>query len=186
MKLKESRHTEDHRDAEGMPIALTELRLREILVPTDFTECSLKALSYALSSKTSKPAHFRLLNHFSYHNRKVFDLMFVRRASQNDVGPSGLGRHEEFVHRGYRLSKLPMNGAHIAASCGSVSLYASVKAEPGRTIKKDAKIEHAANFRPPQKPKAVHQDNWFGRQYSGLTHTRVSDKVVFWRLHLAA
>ena len=289
----------------AMPIALIELRLREILVPNDFTECSLKALSYALSfaklfqanvlpmhvvesvpvmtqdamlestmlnvaehqesekrlrrwrreamsdtpiktmtcegvawqkivevakengtdlivagtGRQSALARMVLgstaerivrhapcpvlvvrererdflnavgchgINHFSHHNRKAFDLIFVRRASQNDVGPSGLGRHEKFVHRGYRLSKLPMNGAHIAAPCGSVSLYAAVKAEPGRTIKKDAKIEHAANFRPPQKPKAVHQDNWFGRQYSGLTRARVSDKVVFWRPHLAA
>src|SRR5258708_8333140 len=39
----------DRRSPALPPIALPEFRLRHILVPVDFSECSLKALEYAVS-----------------------------------------------------------------------------------------------------------------------------------------
>src|SRR5580658_3856991 len=44
------------------PMSLSEIKLRHILVPTDFTECSHKALSYALSFARQFGAEILLLH----------------------------------------------------------------------------------------------------------------------------
>jgi len=49
MKVQASPRIGVRIDSDATPISLSELTMRSILVPTDFTECSLKALSYALS-----------------------------------------------------------------------------------------------------------------------------------------
>jgi universal stress protein A len=49
MKVKASSHPGVRTDSNALPISLSAFTVRNILVPTDFTECSLKALSYALS-----------------------------------------------------------------------------------------------------------------------------------------
>jgi universal stress protein A len=49
MKVKASPHFGVRIDPDATPISLPEFKIQNILVPTDFTECSVKALSYALS-----------------------------------------------------------------------------------------------------------------------------------------
>jgi len=49
MKVKTSPHAGVRIDAAAALISQAELKLRSILVPTDFTDCSHKALAYALS-----------------------------------------------------------------------------------------------------------------------------------------
>jgi nucleotide-binding universal stress UspA family protein len=62
MKVKSSPHAGVRFDADAMPISFSEIRLRNILVPTDFTECSHKALSYALSFAKQFGAEILLLH----------------------------------------------------------------------------------------------------------------------------
>jgi universal stress protein A len=62
MKLKASPHAGVRIDADATPIPLSEMKLRNILVPTDFTECSHKALSYALSFAKQFGAEILLLH----------------------------------------------------------------------------------------------------------------------------
>ncbi|HEY3860279.1 MAG TPA: universal stress protein [Verrucomicrobiae bacterium] len=49
MKAKSPSHAGVRFDTDGTTIPFSEIKLRKILVPTDFTACSHKALSYALS-----------------------------------------------------------------------------------------------------------------------------------------
>ena len=62
MKLKASPHTGVSIDADATPITLSEIKMRNILVPTDFTECSHKALCYALSFAKQFGAEILLLH----------------------------------------------------------------------------------------------------------------------------
>jgi nucleotide-binding universal stress UspA family protein len=62
MKDKTSPHGNVRIDAETTPLSLFEIKLRTILVPTDFTECSRKALSYALSFAKQFGAEIILLH----------------------------------------------------------------------------------------------------------------------------
>jgi universal stress protein A len=62
MKVKASPHAGVRIDADAPPIFLSEIKLRNIMVPTDFTECSHKALSYALSFAKQFGAEILLLH----------------------------------------------------------------------------------------------------------------------------
>jgi universal stress protein A len=62
MKAKASSHGAVRIDADASPISLSEINVRNILVPTDFTECSHKALSYALSLAKQFGAEILLLH----------------------------------------------------------------------------------------------------------------------------
>jgi universal stress protein A len=62
MKVKASPHAGVRIDADATPISLSEIKLRHILVPTDFSECSRKALSYALSFAKQFGAEILLLH----------------------------------------------------------------------------------------------------------------------------
>src|SRR5580658_896285 len=62
MKVKASSHAGVRLDRDVTPISLSEIKLRNIMVPTDFTECSHKALSYALSFAKQFGAEILLLH----------------------------------------------------------------------------------------------------------------------------
>jgi nucleotide-binding universal stress UspA family protein len=62
MKVKASPHAGVRIVPDAAPISLSEIKLRHILVPTDFTECSHKALSYALSFARQFGAEILLLH----------------------------------------------------------------------------------------------------------------------------
>jgi len=62
MKVRTSGHAAVRSDVEAPPISLSEIKLRNILVPTDFTECSHKALSYALALAKQFGAEILLLH----------------------------------------------------------------------------------------------------------------------------
>lgn len=62
MKTKAVSHQGVRTDAESPPISISEIEMRNILVPTDFSECSLKALSYALSFAKQFGAEILLLH----------------------------------------------------------------------------------------------------------------------------
>ena len=62
MKVKASPHAGVRIDADATLIPLSDIKLRNILVPTDFSECSQKALSYALSFARQFGAEILLLH----------------------------------------------------------------------------------------------------------------------------
>src|SRR5580658_7413772 len=62
MKVKASSHAGVRLDRDVTPLVLSEIKLRNIMVPTDFTECSHKALSYALSFAKQFGADILLLH----------------------------------------------------------------------------------------------------------------------------
>jgi universal stress protein A len=62
MKVKASPHAGVRIDADATPISFSEIKMRNILVPTDFTDCSHKALSYALSFAKLFSAEILLLH----------------------------------------------------------------------------------------------------------------------------
>lgn len=62
MKVKASPHGGVRIDPEAAPISLSEIKLRHIMVPTDFSECSRKALAYALSFARQFGAEILLLH----------------------------------------------------------------------------------------------------------------------------
>jgi universal stress protein A len=62
MKVKSSPHGGVRIVADATPISFSEIKLRHIMVPTDFTECSRKALSYALSFAKQFGAQILLLH----------------------------------------------------------------------------------------------------------------------------
>jgi nucleotide-binding universal stress UspA family protein len=62
MNVKASPHAGVRIDADAVSISHSDINLRNIMVPTDFTECSQKALSYALSFAKQFGAEILLLH----------------------------------------------------------------------------------------------------------------------------
>jgi universal stress protein A len=62
MKVKASPRAGVRIDLDADPIPLSEIKLRNIMVPTDFTECSHKAFCYALSFARQFGAEILLLH----------------------------------------------------------------------------------------------------------------------------
>jgi universal stress protein A len=106
MKVKASPHAGVRIDADAMPISFSEIKMRNILVPTDFTECSDKALSYALSFAKLFGAEIHLL-----HVVESVPVMAQDAMLQSSMLTVAL--HEESETRLRRLQREIMADVHV-------------------------------------------------------------------------
>jgi universal stress protein A len=108
MKIKAFPHAGVRIDADAPVVSLSEIKLRNILVPTDFTECSQKALSYALSFAKLFGAEILLLH-------VVEAVPVVGQDSLLQSSMLAVALHDESEKRLGRLQREVMADAPVAS-----------------------------------------------------------------------